>query len=186
HFLRSADVPNEKLLRSIREHFLRNLTQNAMANYMLKVIGADSSAKILFLDESLPNFPDYLSLFTLSGLKGVFGNRLSVPFEVPYIYEDWDGEAARLYGRGFSYVRKIPARYRSRLVTRHNQITTEMLDYHDFIVVGSVERNAHYLPLLKKNLPNKNVLINGEDRPNTNLTSSLKEISSYVFVRELP
>jgi hypothetical protein len=185
HFMRSPDFPSESLSKRLREHLLNYLTVEMMSKYILRSIEGGESAKILFLDKSLKSQPDYLSIMTLMGLKEIFKKKLSVPFEVPYLYTDWNGTTLKLYGRGFSYARKLPVKYRSEYISEVSGDWPDMLKMHDFIIVGNIERNLEFIPALRALPPKKLILLDGQDKPNLRLLKSLTDISSFIFVREL-
>ena len=70
--------------------------------------GAASRApRVAFIDSSLPQAPDYLSMLVLVGLVEKLGaGSVDVFFPAPYMYKggpDIDGRGAPLYGLGYGY-----------------------------------------------------------------------------------
>jgi hypothetical protein len=170
-------------------YFDENLTSAAMARYVLRAAGVGKDAKVLFIDATAVSMPDYQSVFTLIGLKQTLGKRVSVAFPLDYVYEDWTGDAAALYGRGFGYSRVLDAKLKNR-----NEIFGEVLDQSaaslrafDTVIVGSVTRNATLAEELLSRFPaSKTIWIHGEDQgPSASEIAKFRAKGVTAFVREL-
>jgi hypothetical protein len=175
--------------QELARYFNYNLTSAAMARYVLRAAAIDNDAKVLFIDAAAVSMPDYQSIFTLIGLKQTLGKRVSVAFPLDYVYEDWTGDAAALYGRGFGYSRVLETKLKNR-----NEISGEALDLSaaslatfDTVVVGSVTRNATLAEQLLARFPAaKTIWIHGEDQgPSASDMATFREKGVTVFVREL-
>lgn len=184
HFMASPDLPSNELLESVRNHYERHLTQSQMANYLCRVIGADRTARFLFVDRSLKDNPDYLSIFTLMGLKQILGDNLHVAFEPMYLYDDWKGPVTDLYGRGFSYAKKLSKTKRKQIGWNFLKSSFEDLPY-DFIIIGNLQRNTDFVSQLGMVKREKLILIDGEDRADIRLCTEMQRRSRFIFVREL-
>ena len=72
---------------------------------------ASPAPRVAFIDSSLPQSPDYLSMFLLTGLVERFGaDAVDVLYPVPYMYPagpDIDGRGYGLYGLGFGYRHRL-------------------------------------------------------------------------------
>jgi hypothetical protein len=175
--------------QKLASYFNDNLTSAAMARYVLRAAEIDDDAKVLFVDAAAVAMPDYQSIFTLIGLKQTLGKRISVAFPLDYVYEDWAGDAAALYGRGFGYSRALARKLKNR-----NEISGEILDLSaaslatfDAVVVGSVTRNAALAAQLLARFPaSKTIWIHGEDQgPSASEMATFRKKGVTVFVREL-
>lgn len=175
----------EKLLA----YFNDNLTSAAMARYLLKAAGLDDNARVLFIDAAAATRPDYQSVSTLIGLKQTLGKQVTVAFPIDYIYADWTGDPAALYGRGFGYSRVLATRLKLQ-----NEISMEVLDLSasslgafDAVVVGSVTRNAALANrLLDFFPPAKSIWVHGEDLgPSRSDIDRYLQLGVQAFVREI-
>lgn len=179
----------DKTVTGLRTYFNDNLTCKAMADYMLSVSGLNRSRRILFVDASLPQMPDYLSVFTLIGLKKLRGENVSVSHPVPYVYDDWTGSTAELYGRGFGYTLSLPASLRTSNEKSEEvlPLVSDSLIPFDSVIVGSVERNSELaINLLAIFPPDRTVWIHGEDQPaSENLVKSAQRAGVHFFAREI-
>lgn len=134
----------------------------------------------------------------LIGLKQVLQQDCSVLFPVRYIYSDWHGNAARLYGRGFGYSRVLSPALRSHIESRPRGLrfarTTagirEWLNLNPsgIVVVSSVSRNSAILSeVLKHQTPRHVAVVHGEDRPPTaSEWDFLRRTKCRLFVRSFP
>jgi hypothetical protein len=175
--------------QELARYFNYNLTSAAMARYVLRAAAIDNDAKVLFIDAAAVSMPDYQSVFTLIGLKQTLGKRVSVAFPLDYLYEDWAGDAAALYGRGFGYSRVLETKLKNR-----NEISGDVLDLSaaslatfDAVVVGSVTRNAALAEQLLARFPaSKTIWIHGEDKgPSAYDIATFRAKGITAFVREM-
>ena len=104
--LQSGLVPDDSVYEFVHNWARRNLTSIAMARYIFEALNV-SPKRILFLDEGLPKRADYLSVFTLIGLLQDPSWHVDVAFPVEYIFQDWQGDASGLYGRGFGFAKAL-------------------------------------------------------------------------------
>lgn len=179
-----ADVGQE-----LRAYFNQNLTSEAMARYLLRIAAPQGPGPVVFFDEVLGRVPDYQSVLTLVGLKQALGNRVVVPFQVPYVYEDWNGSTQGLYGRGFGYSRVLPESLRSPEESAEGSpgISPRLLEDASLLIVGNVSRNFEgALKLLDLFPASKTVWIDGEDQaPTPEEISRCRDLGVTFFVREL-
>lgn len=175
--------------QELAKYFNDNLTSAAMARYVLRAAGVPKDAKVLFIDAAAVSMPDYQSVFTLIGLKQILGKRVSVAFPLNYVYEDWTGDAAALYGRGFGYSRVLETKLKNR-----NEISGDVLDLSaaslatfDAVVVGSLTRNAALVEQLLARFPAaKTIWMHGEDQgPSASEMATFRAKGVTAFVREL-
>lgn len=178
-----ADSSNlERLAEFVRE----NLTTQAMVRYISEAVGIERDSRVLFVDEALKTKADYLSIFTLVGLKQLYGRNVTESSGVDYLYEDFTGDTKGLYGRGFGYSRVLSRSCQNSLETRIAEIP-DLSDKFDFIVVGSIARNYDLAQSLLQVFPSeKTVWIHGEDKPPTRgeIAEFLRP-GVHLFVREL-
>lgn len=190
--LAAADPPSLQTALAFHRYFMEHLTSIQMARYLLEMSQLSHTKRLLFIDESLPLCPDYLSALTLIGLKQLLGSRCDVLFTVPYIYCDYPSNATyELYGRGFGYTRLLPGNSRSEIELVAQPLAAHRVlkktDY-DALVVGSIARNwtlAH--DLLLHFDPNLTIWAHGEDDPPTpKVMKMLHKSGTHLFVREVP
>lgn len=175
--------------KQLVDYFNQNLTTEAMARYFLKAASPIPNPKVLFIDQAAVGMPDYQSILTLIGLKQLLGNRVSVAFPTDYLYEDWSGDSAKLYGRGFGYTRvldpglKNPNEIRSAPLS----LSTPSLSKFDLVVIGSIKRNEDLAHQLLGRFPaSKTIWINGEDAaPSQQELKAFTSLGVTLFVREL-
>lgn len=189
HLLTNRGTLSTRDRESLHRYFENHLTSSAMASYLLKASPQVGKGKVLFVDHAIGTMPDYQSVLTLIGLKQVMGDRVIAGYPVPYIYQDWIGNARELYGRGFGYTRVLPKVVRSaeELDDNLNALNGGDFSRIDLLVVGSITRNfERALNLLKVFPASRTVWIHGEDEGPTAAEISLyKEFGVTVFVREL-
>ena len=189
HLRHSGGYVSEDVSRALGTYFNRHLTSKAMANYLLRAAQVEPTDKVLFVDEVLPSMPDYQSVFTLIGLKQALKGRLSVAFPVDYIYDDWQGNALSLYGRGFGYSRSLSAKLRSpgESLGETVPLSKESLLSFDRVVIGSVTRNSEAVAATLAHFPaSRTVWIHGEDNgPSTKDMELYKKLGVRAFAREL-
>ena len=176
NFHKNNEAPSEEVQKSFIEYFNQNLTSQAMVRYIFNMAKVNPN-KVLFIDQSLPQTEDYLSILTLIGLKQVLGKNCFELFHTPYIYNSYIGETSTLYGRGFGYAKKIDMSEKS---------ITSNLNGIDLIVLGSLARNLHLVEELEKtNIPL--VYLYGEDlSPKMrNEEGIIHNSRATTFVREI-
>lgn len=177
-FEKQRFVPSITLQRQILEHFDKYLTTFKMVQNILRIIGNEPK-RVLFLDDAVVEFPDYLSMFMLVGLKQNFGTNCFTTAEPEYLYEDYCGDITSLYGKGFGYTKVLDSKVRS-VVPKNVK-----LDSFDLVVVGSLARNLELLNLVEKsNVPL--IYLFGEDLPPKPTELALIYNSNAItFVREV-
>lgn len=128
---------------ALDKQFYASLTCGAMVRMSHACVfgfEAKPPTKVLFLDDRIPTKPDYLSTMVLIGLYEAWPSAtIHVPFGVPYLYGDAEGDLTSLYGRGFSYVRSIDPGRRVPSPTLPEAIKD--FKSYDLIVYGSVKRS---------------------------------------------
>lgn len=189
HLLTNRGTLSTRDRESLHRYFDSHLTSSAMASYLLRASPAVGKGKVLFVDYAIEAMPDYQSVLTLIGLKQVMGDRVIHGTPVPYIYQDWTGDAGELYGRGFGYTRVLPKEVRTARELSDNlySLSAGVFTDIDLLVVGSITRNfERALNLLRFFPASRTVWIHGEDEGPTAAEITLyKEFGVTVFVREL-
>jgi hypothetical protein len=142
-FEKTNEPPRESDIRIISGNFNNNLTNKAMAKYILNTINMNPKT-ILYVDESLPQKEDYLSMMTLIGFKQLMGTRCVEAFITPYLYDTYTPSTKTLYGQGFGYSKALPAKFISGAKGLQD------INSFDLIIVGSLGRNVHLLDILEK------------------------------------
>ena len=183
-------IPGVWTRTKLKDYFNDNLTSRAMANYFLRCAGAVDVSKILFIDHRLPFSPDHFSFLSLIGLKQEFGTSCVAMQPVPYLYQNWTGDASRMFGRGFGYVRSLPT-----IVSDSHRLTMTLKSVakklkrqeYDLVVFGSIMRNLKIFEELRPYLdPTRTIVINGEDLPPTEeAINYMKDTRCHVFVRSI-
>lgn len=177
----------EEWQRIMAKYFLGALTCGAMIKVSHAcVFGFESEApsKILFLDDRIPVKPDYQSMMVLIGLYEAWPEaHIDVPFEVPYLYDDFTGPTSQLYGRGFSYVKSIPSGQRRPTINIKD--AWKALDSYDLIVYGSVKRSQPGLLAITSKVDHAKIwLFCGADRQPHISRLNLWMRLGTVFMRE--
>jgi hypothetical protein len=147
-----------EILQELLDYTRKILTTRNIAKYLLDTIGYEGEGSILYLSKDL--FPDYLRCCTLIGLKELLGERVVDVPKIEHIYNNYPGDDAGLWGRGFSYARVLddPPIYRENIDQRI--LNREF----DLIIYGSVHRGLLYLDeVLATYPPEKIVYLCGED-----------------------
>lgn len=187
--VREGGTPGPETRRQLREYFVRFQTTEALARYMLRMSGLSDAQDVLFLDEALPQQPDYLSVLSLIGLKRLLGERCVVGFPVPYIFDHHTDPIAGLYGKGFGYTRVIPEAHQSDLerIGPAKADIRDAVQHSDAVIVGSAYRNPHLVSeVLKHGAPEKIILLYGEDTPPlSELLHTLKGSGANLFIRPI-
>lgn len=179
-------------MAQLREHALRWLTSSAMARYLLRAVGY-RGGRILFVDPSLPEQPDYLSMMTLIGLRRVVGSDVIEWRPTTYLYDDHEGDVRSLYGRGFGYARVLPAAMRGVPCGARTSSDDDLPAFirHQrpaLVVFGSVAR-AGDAPRRWRSLPDATrppaAVVFGEDQgPDDAMLGMLRDLGATIFVRE--
>jgi hypothetical protein len=175
--------------KQLIDYFNQNLTTEAMARYFLKAASPIQKPKILFIDQAAVDMPDYQSILTLIGLKQIRGKQVSLAFPTDYLYEDWSGDTARLYGRGFGYTRVLDPQLKNPNEIRSTPLplTESSLSKFDLVVIGSIKRNEDLAHQLLGRFPaSKTIWVNGEDAaPSQQELKAFTSLGVTLFVREL-
>lgn len=189
HLMRRGGTVSFGAKQKVMDYFAQHLTSRAMAEYVLRVVPGGSSGKILFVDEAAGQTPDYQSVLTLIGLKQIFGGRVNLGSPIPYIYDDWPGNARELYGRGFGYTRVLSTEQKSfaEASTEFEDLGSDFPTNVDLLIVGSITRNyERALDLLGRFSPSQTVWIHGEDEGiTTSDISRFRDFGVTIFAREL-
>lgn len=178
--------PTQQVREEFRSWFRRYLTSANMARYLLSSLGLHDDARVLFVDERLSTMVDYQSVLTLIGLKQVLGQRCEVLTAVGYVYDDFAGDPARLYGRGFGYARVLPSNLRTPRERGEDSGEPPWTDF-DAVVIGSIARNSRVANEVLRQVPPARVtFIHGEDTPPSAADVALwLDRASHVFVRAI-
>jgi hypothetical protein len=174
----------ESYIPDLMEYTRTHLTTRAMAQYVFDTVGCSSPKRVLFLSSD-PS-PDYLRCLTLSGMKEILGSNCNESPHIAHIYDDY-GPTDRLYGRGFSFTKSVPATSKSPPV-HIDEIRNHSFD---LVVYGSMHRGMpYYDEVMKVYKPHEVVLLCGEDLDvgrDTNSCSGpeFSRQGHHVFIREL-
>lgn len=176
--------------REFLGHFAsEHLTSEAMARYLLRTARAEDSS-VVFLDRSLPSRTDYLSAFTFIGLSKHTGGGVKAAWEPAYVYDDFEGDTQRLYGRGFGYSRSLPAASRSATgltADVSSRDVAALTESYDRIVVGNYDANVELVgQLLAHGVPaHKFICVVGSDFPaDSRMRRDIARSEMTFFVRE--
>ena len=126
------------------------LTNEKMAQYILRTINKNNTKRILFLSGITD--ADYLRCTTLVGFKELFNTECHDYPKIPHIYTDYSVEdSKKCYGKGMSYTRLIDPSFRNN---DYDSTIEDDIENHkyDLIIYGSYHRgmpfwnkvNAHY------------------------------------------
>jgi hypothetical protein len=177
-FLKNKYLPSVSIQNAILDHFNDYLTCSRMVQNILAIIGF-APKTILFLDDSLVERPDYLSMLTLIGLKQNFGSNCVTYNEPSYLYDDFNGSTELLYGKGFGYTRVLNWKLK-KSVSR-----VEPLISFDLIVIGSLARNPELVQMVEDSMV-PSIYLFGEDLPpNQAELGMIHNSRAHTFVREI-
>jgi hypothetical protein len=182
-------LPGARTREFFRNFARENLTNEAMARYLLRKADAED-ATILFLDRSLSQRTDYLSVFTYIGLLRTRGSAVQAAFEPEYVFDDFVGDTHRLYGRGFGYSASVPAALRGSSGLPHDADASQVAalsESFDRIVVGNYDADGALVSeLLALGVPEtKFVCVVGSDLPaDVRLRRDIQRTDMTFFVRE--
>jgi len=174
-------VPSLKTIGNLTSYANDYLTCRAMCLYFSKMAKLDISQgeTILFVDSTLHDQPDYLSVFNFIGLKQVYGSQvLSLYAEPDYVYVDTQIATSSLYGRGFGYTK----------VLERNSASGIPGNRVKYIVISNLEKDWKMIEDLEIKFPDSHFLLFwGAD---VGISSKVLELtqnlhSSSLFVREI-
>lgn len=144
-----------RMLNHVRQH----CTTQAMAEYLLRQMGAEHARSVLFISEGKK--PDYLCDLLFHGLRSKLGSGCVDIGKPWWMYQSASFEKrSKLYGKGFTYSghleeididrSDLPGRVKKR--------------EFDLVVFGSVRRWGHLLPMVREYYAREEVaLIDGDD-----------------------
>ena len=170
----------------------KSLSSESMAAYFLDASGY-VSGQILFVDQSLPSEPDYLSVLSLIGLKQLLGNSVQVTHPVSYIYDDFQGDTSALYGRGFGYTKILSGNLKNSNEHEHTSyawpevFTREFLGQYSRVVFGNLTNSRALINKFEAmGQGSKGIYLRGDDRaPNRSEYRSYRRLVGRVFSREV-
>ena len=186
-------MPDASVHRFVFEWAKSNLSSKAMMRRVLGTIPV-APKRVLFIDEQLPKQSDYLSVFSLIGLLQLSSLHVDVAFPVDYIFQDWQGDDASLYGKGFGYSRVLGPEYignawcSAGTCGRAPSLTdNERSSSYDVVVVGDVTSNRKLTKLVELEFTQSKLLfLRGDDlAPTRNEYKWLRALNGYVFSREI-
>ncbi|MEY2900164.1 MAG: Only Syngen Nebraska virus 5, partial [Actinomycetota bacterium] len=178
------DATHDFLSRWAHQH----LTTKSMAEFLLEM--SNIQGNVVFLDRALQARTDYLSAFTFIGLSQVLGSSLRAAWEPSYLFDDFEGDTLRLYGKGFGYTRSIPAHLKSDSTLTESASLKDVLSFFrsaDSIVVGNYDANRDLVAhLLDSGIPaNRFTCVLGSDLPpDYSLMRGIAKSGMTFFVRE--
>ena len=160
--------PARKLRKQALQYFMRHLTCNGMVQYMMQSARLPElcTGPVLFLDESLPATPDWMSMMVLMGLRELLGRKVHVYREPPYLYSDWAGDHAAWHNKGFGYARAINASLRAPDMTPEAVLDGLSRGDYAAVVYGSALRSAPFYAEVTRRLDARRVwVVIGERMP---------------------
>ena len=189
-------IPDDHTRAFFADFASQRLSSRAMASYVVEAAGIRGS-RIMYLDHGLAARTDYLSAFTLIGLRQLLGETIIPAFEVDYLLDDFSGNTHRLYGRGFGYTKVLPARLRSPDSLDPAEADTvagqadllALAESCDCIVVGNYDGNRERVSaLVNAGIPEARfVCILGSDLiPDRSMLAQIRKGKMTFFVREFP
>ena len=182
-------LPDEDTRHFLVDWALKHLTSEAMAHYLLETSGL-SPERVLYVDKSLASRTDYLSAFSFIGLFQVLGTRVVAAFEPSYLFDDFDGDTSRFYGKGFGYTKTLPRTLRSSdslSLDAPRSALTRMAEDASAIVVGNYDANKELVgDLLDDGIPPERIVcILGSDLPpDRSMLRDIRRSGMTFFVRE--
>lgn len=187
-FTMRGSVPDGATIGALAAHTRRHLTSTAMVQYLIRDTPLPGG-RLLYLDESLPALPDYLSIMTLIGLSRSPGLSVDVLWPAHYLYSDWTGDPRRLYGLGFGYSRRIDATMRSLAKVPPSSSPTGLpdIDEYDAVIVGGVSRNRALATMVSAaSTASRRYYLHGEDQPpDRSERKWLRNLVGESYVREI-
>lgn len=187
--LHTADKPPFSIFESFHEYMVKNLSCSAMALYMLQTSKLSECKNVLFLDPNLHTRQDYLSLFTLIGLKELFGRECIAYADPSYLYSKRLIGNDNMYGRGFTYAGSLEGS--DEASSRGNYWTARRIrkaikdNFFDVIIFGGITRSLGLYSYLSDVInPSATIFVCGEDLPLTQQDiDKLTTACPNVFIR---
>ena len=181
NFLRNKLVPDLDSLKKLAEYANTHLTCEAMCHYFSRVadIKISENDTILFVDSTISQSCDYLSVFTFIGLKRVYGNQVICEFPEPdYVFTDTAVDTQKLYGRGFGYTRTL---IRQESVVKHMGLVK-------YVVISNLQKDWNLIENYSKRYPEAHFLLfwGADEVISEKILKIVKQITQYsLFVREI-
>lgn len=182
-------VPSADVHHAISKWAEKLMVSSVMSQYFLSQVKREFSS-ILFVDESLPLFADYLSLYSLIGLKKLFGTGIHELRKTDYIYTDDTSNHKYLYGRGFGFAKSIDSKSRDNL--KFPELTTleqyqQVFYEYDLVIVGNMALNPMAVRALEgMRSSTAKIYLRGNDlAPSKKELQNLAKLSGLVFSREI-
>lgn len=142
------------------EYTRAQLTTKARARYILETLDAQDAKTVLYIVNN--QSPDYLRDSVLHGFKTIFGPRCVDSQKVAHMYDSYPPDATlNLYGKGFTYSRKISDEPCDRSNIEDRIKTREF----DAIIYGSAcwGRQPHLETVIEAYEPHEIAFLCGED-----------------------
>jgi hypothetical protein len=167
-----------EILEQLLEHTRKYLTTRNIAQYMLDTINYTGNGHILFLP--VQEYPDYMTICLLIGLKQLYPETIVDFPKIDYIYTNYTGNTIALYGKGFTYTKVIE----DFPVDRTNIVERIKNKEFDLIIYSHVHLGRPLYDIVSQYYPaEKIVYVCGEDAhtcPFTHLQNFfLREYDAY-------
>jgi len=182
-------VPSPEVHHAISKWAETLMVSSVMSKYFLNKIKRDFSS-VLYVDESLPSRADYLSLYSLIGLKNSFGKAIHELRKTHYVYSDDTSNHKNLYGRGFGYTGCVDRNQRDDL--KFPELTTieqyqEVFSEYELVIVGDMGLNPMAVRALERmQSSTAKIYLRGNDlAPSKKELQKLAKLSGLVFSREI-
>uniref|UniRef100_A0A7S1NA71 Uncharacterized protein n=1 Tax=Eutreptiella gymnastica TaxID=73025 RepID=A0A7S1NA71_9EUGL len=156
-----------QLREGVFQWYLNHLTCDAMVHFMFRAVQFNpcTETPILFLDDSVPDIPDYLSNTILIGLLDVLGPEVHIWKQVPYLYVDYNKPFRPTHGNGFGYAFTVHPHFRRRNLPVHLVKTRLREKYYKAVVYGNYGRSIPFWHEVVASLPRNRIwAINGQDQ----------------------
>ncbi len=178
-----------KIIEELLYYIKKNLSNRAIATYILNKTNNSNCKNILFLSglNEYALSPDYLRCLTLTGFKDLYGEKCHDFPKIEHIYKDFIN-TSNLYGKGISYTNNIDSKKRNNNLD--NNIETDIISHkYDIIIYGSCHRGLPFLDIVNKTYkPNEIIVLCGEDKyacEHSQNIYNLQENNYNLFIREL-
>ena len=187
----NKELQNNYITR-LTNHFNKFLTGEAMIKYVLNITNNTNAKNVLYIDMRVcSSFTDYISMMIHNGLKMYFKKNCDIiNYGNRFLYSDSTESRDHMYGRGFSYSKKVPPEYKTESEINNindvsNIIENIKMHKYDIIVYGATYWDISYLDIVEKYY-NKNEIIgfNGQDVYNYNDDIMPLKEKMTLFVRE--
>jgi len=169
-------IINDKNLQNnyisrLTNHFNKFLTGQAMVKYMLNITGNSNAKNALFIDNMMsPNFTDYITIMTHNGLKMYFKQNCEIMYYGNhFLYRDSNANNNNMYGKGFTYSKKVPPEYKTDAEKNNIDNVSNILENiknhkYDVIVYGAIYHTTIHLDYITKYYkPNEIIGLDGGD-----------------------